>query len=76
MFLILVVVRPPVSRKTHTAINWIVGFAIGYLVAGRLLGRDDALQSAVLSGTITAVIAWLTYEKPAVLQDDAVEKAA
>lgn len=63
-FLLLVPVRPRVSRKTHTAINWVVGFVIGYLVAGRLLHRDDALQSALLSGTITAIIAWLTYEKP------------
>jgi len=64
------------SRQTHTALNWLVGFAIGYLVASRLLSRDDALQSALVSGTITAIIAWLTYEKPAILQDDAVEKAA
>jgi len=65
-----------VSRTTHTALNWLVGFAIGYLVADRLLGREDALRSALLSATITGLIAWLTHEKPAFLEDDAGEEAA
>ena len=58
------------SRTRHTALNWFVGFMIAYLIARWVLDRDGALKPAFIGGTVTGLIAWATYEKPAVLRDE------
>ncbi|PSP40118.1 hypothetical protein BRC66_04385 [Halobacteriales archaeon QH_2_66_30] len=58
------------NRTRHTALNWFVGFMVAYLIARWVLNRDGALKPAFIGGTVTGLIAWATYEKPAFLQDD------
>lgn len=58
------------SRTRHAALNWFVGFMVAYLIARWVLNRDGALKPAFIGGTVTGLIAWATYEKPAFLQDD------
>ena len=58
------------SRTRHTALNWFVGFMVAYLIARWVLDRDGTLKPAFIGGTVTGLIAWATYEKPAFLQDD------
>lgn len=58
------------SRTKHTALNWLVGFVIAYLIASVALDRNCPLKSAVIGGAVTGLIAMVTYEKPAVLRDD------
>lgn len=49
------------ERTANAAVNAVIGFGIGYLVASRSLDRQEALKSALLSSAITAVIGWLVY---------------
>ena len=58
------------NRTRHTALNWFVGFMVAYLIARWVLNRDGALKPAFIGGTVTGLIVWATYEKPAFLQDD------
>ena len=58
------------NRTRHTALNWFVGFMVAYLIARWVLNRDGALKPAFIGGTVTGLIAWATYQKPAFLQDD------
>jgi len=69
-FLILLDDSPTMSRTRHTVLNWFVGFVVASLIARWVLGRDRVLKPAVIGGTVTGLIAWATYEKPAFLQDD------
>ncbi len=45
------------------AINGVIGFAIGYLVASRFGDGDGALRSGLVSAVLTAAIAGASYER-------------
>jgi hypothetical protein len=49
------------SRTITAVLNWVIGFAIGYIVAARSLDRSGALKSALVSGFVTAGVAWISY---------------
>jgi hypothetical protein len=55
------------NRRTDTALNWLVGTAVGWAVA-RLLGAENPARAALVVGAIVAVINWIGYEKPEVLR--------
>jgi hypothetical protein len=56
------------NRTVDTAINWCVGFLLAYLVAGRLWDRRTAIRVGIVAGTITALVSFLGYERPAVVE--------
>jgi uncharacterized membrane protein YkvI len=56
------------NRTVNTAINWVVGFVLASLVAGRFRDRRAAIRIGIVGGTITGVVAFLGYEKPALVE--------
>jgi hypothetical protein len=58
-----------VDRRTNTALNAAVGFVVSWLVA-RLLSRTRPVRDAVVGAAAFAVVSWIGYERPAVLDDE------
>jgi len=56
-------------RNTDTVVSWMVFAVLGWSVA-RLLDRPRPSRDAILVATTAAVINWIGYERPAVLQDE------
>lgn len=57
------------NRRKDALVNSIIGTVLGYAVA-RWRRREDTLRVALLVGVVSAVLNWLTYEKPEVLDID------
>lgn len=51
------------ERTLNTVLNGVVGFAIGYVVAARSMDRRGAVKSGLVSAAITALVAWVGYER-------------
>jgi hypothetical protein len=56
------------NRKRDTLLNGLLGALLGLAIA-RWRGRDDTMRVALLAGGVLAVVNWLGYEKPEVLQE-------
>lgn len=64
------------ERTINTVINGVVGFLIGYFIVARFKGDSDPLKTGAWVGIILAIIAYLTYDKPAALDRLETEKSA
>jgi hypothetical protein len=57
------------NRRRNTLLNGLLGALLGLAIA-RWRDRDDTMRVALIAGGVFAVISWLGYEKPEVLQDE------